>query len=131
MPLLVALGTRWGERRVLASNLLILVLPIFNTTHEYGGLVRENEAVRGQEFVAGVEDSVEHALIEEEVTHPLGNDDVHLGEWHLDLLHLSLYQGDLIRHAVDLDNLPGLENDCRHVYADDVLGTSFDGEPAW
>lgn len=113
----------------LTSDLLVLVLAILNTAGEDGGLVGEDEAVLVEVSVAGVQDGVEHGLVEQEVTHPLGDDDVDLGEGQLDLLHLSLDQGDLVGQTVLGDNLLGLEDDGRHVNTNDVLGAGLGGKP--
>lgn len=48
-----------------------------------------------QPFVASDEHCVQHGLVDEEVAHPLGDDDVNLGHGELNLLHLSSDQGDL------------------------------------
>jgi hypothetical protein len=114
---------------VLTSNLLVLVVAILDTGGVDDGLVGEDETVLDQVAVTGVQDGVEHGLVEKEVAHPLGDDDVDLGEGELDLLHLALDQGDLVGHAVRLDDLTGLEDDGRHVDTNDVLGAGLDGEP--
>lgn len=114
----------------LTANLLLLVVAILNTGEEDGGLVGEDEAVLLEVGVSGIENGVEHGLVEEEVSHPLRDDDVNLGEGELNLLHLALEQGDLIGQAVDLDDLTGLEDDGGHVDTDDMLGASLGGEPA-
>lgn len=113
----------------LTSNLLLLVVAILDTGKEDGGLVGEDETILLEVLVTGIKNSVQHALVEEEIAHPLGDDDVHLGERKLNFLHLALDQGDLVREPVDLDNLTSLEDDGRHVDADDVLGTGLGGEP--
>lgn len=46
-----------------------------------------------QPLVSGVDDGVEHGLVEQTVTHPLRDDDVHTVHWQLHLLHLTLYNG--------------------------------------
>lgn len=111
------------------ANLLILVVTIFDTSNEDGSLVGEDETAGSQVTVTGVEDSVQHGLVEEEITHPLRDDDVNLGEGKLDLLHLALDQGDLVGEAVDLDNLTSLEDDGGHVNTDNVLGAGLSGKP--
>jgi hypothetical protein len=116
----------------LTANLLILVLAILNTSHEDGGLVGEDEtlAILAQVLVASPQDGVQHALVQQEVAHPLGDDDVDLGEGQLHLLHLALQQRDLVAHPVGLDDLARLDDDGRHVDADDVLRAGLHREPA-
>lgn len=113
----------------LTSNLLLLIISILNTGNKNGSLVREDQAILGKVLVPGVKHSVKHALVQKEVTHPLGNYDVDLGERDLDLFHLSLDQGDLVGHSVDLDDFPSLEDDGGHINTNNVLRTSLDGEP--
>jgi hypothetical protein len=55
----------------LTSNLLLLVLAVLDTSHEDGSLVGEDEAVLDEVLVAGVQNRVQHGLVEQEVTHPL------------------------------------------------------------
>mgnify|MGYP000939939447 CR=1 FL=1 len=117
------------EKEKRTANLLLLVVSVLDTGEENGGLVGEDEAILLKVGVSGVEDGVEHGLVEEEIAHPLGDDDVNLGERQLNLLHLALDQCDLVREAVGLDDLAGLEDDGRHVDADDVLCARLGSEP--
>lgn len=80
----------------LTSNLLFLVVAILDAGKEDGGLVGKDEAVLLEVLVTGIKHSIQHALVEEEITHPLGDDDVHFGEGQLNLLHLALNQSDFI-----------------------------------
>lgn len=118
--------------KALTANLVLLVVAILDTGHEDGSLVREDQAlaVFAEVAVTSPQDGVKHALVEEEVAHPLGDDDVDLRERQLDLLHLALEQCDLVRHAIDLDDLLSLVDDGGHVDANDVLGAGLDGEHA-
>jgi hypothetical protein len=128
-----------ARRRVLGeniekrtANLVLFVIAVLNTSHEDGGLVRENKtlAVLAKVAVTRPQDGVKHALVEKEVAHPLGDNDVNLGERQLDLLHLALQEGDLVRQAVHLDDLPSLDNDGGHVNSDNVLCAGLGGEHA-
>lgn len=47
-----------------------------------------------QPLVPSVQHGVEHGLVEEAVTHPLADDDVHLLHRQLHLLHFALKYGD-------------------------------------
>lgn len=47
-----------------------------------------------QPLVPGEDDGVEHGLVEEAVTHPLRDDNVHLLHRQLHLLHLALEDGN-------------------------------------
>lgn len=113
------------------ADLLVLVVSILNSGHENGGLVGEDQtlAVLAEVSVPSPEHGVQHALVQEEVSHPLGNDNVDLWEWKLNLLHLALEESNLIRHAVGLDNLPGFVNYRGHVHTNHVLCASLDSEP--
>ena len=114
------------------ANLVLLVVAVLDTSHEDGGLVGEDEtlAVLTEVAVTGPQNGVHHALVEEEVAHPLGDDNVNLGERQLDLLHLALQEGDLVRQTVDLNDLPGLDDDGGHVDTDNVLCAGLGGEHA-
>ena len=114
---------------MLTANLLVLVLSVLDTGHEDGGLIGEDQAILDEVLVTGIQDCVQHALVQQEVAHPLGYYDVDLVEGQLDLLHLALKQGDLVTHAVALDNLLGLVDDGGHVDTNDVLGACAHGEP--
>lgn len=84
------------NKEQLTSDLLLLVVAILNTGEEDGGLVGEDETVLDKVLVTGVQDGVQHAFVEEEVAHPLGDDNIDLREGQLNLLHLALDQGDLV-----------------------------------
>ena len=114
------------------ANLVLLVVAVLNTSHEDGGLVGEDQtlAVLAEVAVTGPQNGVKHALVEEEVAHPLGDDNVNLGERQLDLLHLALQESDLVRQTVDLNDLPGLDDDGGHVDTDNVLCAGLGGEHA-
>lgn len=113
----------------LTADLLLLVVAILDTSHEDGRLIGEDHTTGVEVPVTGVQDSVQHALVEQEIPHPFGDDDVDFGEGHLDLLHLALEKGDLIGHSIDCNNLASLFDDRRHVNTDDVLRTRLHSEP--
>lgn len=125
------INARYNEAKH-TSNLVVLVLAVLDSSHENGGLVREDQtlAVLAKVLVTGPEHGVQHALVQEEVSHPLGNDDVDLWERQLNFLHLALEQGNLVGHAVGLDDLAGLVDDGGHVHTDNVLGAGLDSEHA-
>ena len=113
----------------LTSDLIILVLAVFNTGNVDSSLVWEDLSAGREVPITRVENSVQHALVKEEVSHPLGNNDVDLREGKIHLFHLSLQQGDLIGHAVDGNDLTSLFDDGRHVDTDNVFRAGTDGEP--
>ena len=115
---------------MLTSDLIVFVLAILDSSHVHGDLVGEDLATGDEIGVTGVQNSVQHALVEKEVAHPLGDDDVHLGEGHGDLLHLALEKGDPVGKTVHSNDLLGLLNDRGHVHTDDMLSTSASGEPS-
>ncbi|KAI6759013.1 hypothetical protein HG531_014009 [Fusarium graminearum] len=118
------------SQKILTLNLVLLVVAILNTGKEDGGLVREDQTILLEVGVTSVENGVKHGLVEKEVSHPLGDDNVDLGEGKLNLLHLALEKGDLVRKAVDLDDLTGLENDGGHIDTDNMLSTGLSGKPS-
>jgi hypothetical protein len=79
----------------LTVDLLRLVVLVLDRGNVDARLVGEEEAIRLEILVPGKEDGVEHGLVEEEVTHPLGDDDIKLLDGELDLLELALDEGDL------------------------------------
>ena len=95
----------------------------------YSSLVWENQPARGKILVSSVEDRIQHGLIEQKVSHPLGDDYVDLVNGELDFLHLALNQGNFIIHVVDFDNLTGFLNYRRHVDGVHMLCASMDCEP--
>jgi len=115
----------------LTSNLLLLVVTVLDTGDKDGGLVGEDETALLEVTVTGPQDSVQHALVQQEVAHPLGDDDVDLGEGKNNLLHLALKKSDLVAQAVNLDDLLCLVDDGRHVNTNDVLGAGLCGEPVY
>lgn len=117
------------SRQLLTSNLVILVLAILNGSHIHGGLVGEDLAILSEVGVTSVQNGVQHGLVEKEVTHPLGDDDINLGEGELDLLHLALEESNLVTEAIDSNNLLGLLNNRRHIDTDHMLGTGTGSEP--
>ena len=110
-------------------DLLILVISVLDSGNEDGGLVWEDQAAWNKVLVTGPEDGVQHGLVEEEVTHPLGDDDVDFWEWEDNILHLALKKGDLVGKTVDLHDLLGLDDDGGHVNTDNVLCASLCGKP--
>ena len=77
-------------------------------------LARNHQPRRLHEALPRMEDTVEHALIQQEVTHPLGHNHINLfGD--LDVFDLAFDDGDHVRVAVGLDVALGLERDRRGV----------------
>lgn len=110
-------------------DLLVLVVSVLDSGNEDGGLIWEDQAAWNKVLVTGPEDGIQHGLVKEEVTHPLGDDDVDLWEWEDNILHLALKKGNLVGKTVDLDDLLSLDNDGGHVDTDNVLCASLCGEP--
>jgi hypothetical protein len=111
------------------SNLLVFILAVFDSSHEDCGLVREDEAIRNQIFVPSVKDGIQHGLIEQEIAHPLRDYDIDLWERQFNLLHFALEKGDLVRHAVNCDDLARLLDDGGHVNSDYMLCTGLYSKP--
>ena len=74
--------------------------------------ISQNQMSIKQNFyvVPCVEYCVEHGLVEEAVSHPLGDDDVHLLNGQNDLLHLAPDDGDLVGQPVALNDGLSLKN---------------------
>ena len=108
-------------------DLVILVLPVLDTGEVEGGLVGEHEASLSQPLVPGVEDCVEHGLVEEAVAHPLGDDDVHLVHplGQADLLHLAPDDYHHIVQLVILHDLLGVVDNRAHVNSNDHLSAGL------
>ncbi|KAJ8527501.1 hypothetical protein ON010_g14762 [Phytophthora cinnamomi] len=109
-------------------ELLGLVLAVLDGADVERRVVREHEAAGHQVLVARVQHRVQHGLVEQEVAHPLGDDDVHLVHGERQLLHLALDERDLVGEAVGLDDLARLRQDARAVDAVHMLGASLGGE---
>ena len=117
----------------LTSDLLVLVLAVLNTTGKDGSLIGENQTVLVQVSVTSVQDSVKHGLVEEEVAHPLGDDDVELVDGERNVLKLALHKRDrcaealsarrpkdgsvslTVLEAIGLDDFAGLIDDVGHI----------------
>lgn len=96
-------------------DLVLLVLTILDSTDVETSLVREQHSIRSQPSIAGDEHSVEHRLVEQAVSHPLGNDDIDLlnASWQLvNVLYLRLNHLDDVVQVVVGDYFAGGE---RHV----------------
>lgn len=115
----------------LTANLLLLVIAILDTGDVDGGLVGEDQTILDQVLVPGVQDGVQHGFVEQEVAHPLRNDDVNFVKRKNNLLHLALEQGNLVRQTVHGDDLLGLADDGRHVNTNNVLCAGLSGEPVY
>ena len=107
---------------------LLFVVRVLDAHKVHFGPVGEHEAVRLEPLVPCVEDSVEHAFVEQEVTHPLGDNDVDLVHRQVDLLDLAFDYCDLVREPVVLDYLPRLDRDVGRVHTVHVLGPGSAGE---
>lgn len=106
------------------------VLWVVNAASVHVCMRREQLDIRGAEFVAGVEDGVEHGFVQKEVTHPLRDDDIDLVDalWHGDLLHLAVKNSNDILKVVLLDNLSGLVSDRGALDRHHALRTSTSSE---
>ncbi len=66
-----------------------LVLAVLNADEAQRRAVGEDEARRGQPPVARPQHGVQHGLVEQEVAHPLADQDVNLVHRQRHLLHLA------------------------------------------
>jgi hypothetical protein len=113
----------------LTSNLIILVIAILNTSNVHSGLIGEDQTTGVEVGVTGVEHSVQHGLVQKEVTHPLGDNDINLRERKVNFLHLALEKSNLIGQSIDVDDLTGLLDDRGHIDTNDVLCASTGSKP--
>lgn len=59
--------------------------------NKQGRPVRQHDAPLGKVLVAREQYTRQHALVEEAVTHPFGDDDVNLANTDVHVLHLALF----------------------------------------
>eukprot|EP00756_Hemistasia_phaeocysticola_P010456 Hpha_TRINITY_DN15018_c1_g1::TRINITY_DN15018_c1_g1_i1::g.124702::m.124702 len=106
------------------------VLRVLDRRNVHRRTVREYPPARGEQFVACPEDSVEHGFVQEEVPHPLADDNVHLlaSLRHLNLLHLSMQDGDPVSVPVLLHDLLRLLHNRAAVHAHNVPRSCPRGE---
>ncbi|GMS77916.1 hypothetical protein PENTCL1PPCAC_91, partial [Pristionchus entomophagus] len=112
-------------------DLILLVLSVLDGGDEQLGLVGEEQTVGCQPLVASVEDSVEHRLVEEAVSHPLRDDDVNLNDFERQLLNvfnLALNNLDDAVKVVVLDDLTGLDGHVRELDGENALRSGLGGE---
>lgn len=79
-------------------DLLLLVIRVFYRSDVQRGVVGKYQAVLLQVLVAGEKDGVEHGLVKEEVTHPLGDDDVEFFVWERCIFKLALDESNACEH---------------------------------
>ena len=98
-----------------------------NSKHIKGTFVRKDNSVRLEPFVTSIDDTAEHGFVHEEIAHPFANEDVDLlGDF--DLFDLALNEGDLIGHAICLDDFASLVDDGSAFDGIDVFSASLDCE---
>ena len=82
-------------------DLLLLVLLVLDRGEVYRRRVRKQHAARGEVLVAREQHRVQHGLVQEEIAHPLADDDVELLQRQLNLLKLALDErNDYVKHRV-------------------------------
>ena len=108
-------------------ELRVNVLLIGDAADEHVALIGEELDIGGAKLVASIEDGVEHGFIQQEVAHPLGDDDINLLV-EGDLLHLTADDGDDILEAIVLNDLGGLLGNGGAVDANNLTGAGLGGE---
>jgi hypothetical protein len=83
-----------------------------------------------QPLVTRKDHRVQHRFVEQEVTHPLGDDDIDLVDRQFDLLDLALDGGDNVVEVVVLDDLRCLVEDIGRIDGKHLLGTGSGSEHA-
>ena len=111
-------------------NLLFLVLGVLDGRNQHGCLIGKDSSPGDQVAITSVQHRIQHRLVNQKVSHPLGDDNVDLRNGQLDFLHLPLQQDNLVLEAVGLDDLASLLNDPGHVDADDQASTGLSREHA-
>eukprot|EP00760_Papus_ankaliazontas_P028252 PhM_4_TR359/c0_g1_i3/m.71426 len=109
------------------SYLSVPVVGVLDAGDEHLGFVGEKLYIRGTELVAGHQHGVQHGLVDEEVAHPLRDDDIDL-LGHIDLLELSVENRDDIVKLVLLDDLPGLVSNGAALNSVNLAGASAGGK---
>ena len=94
------------------------------------GAVREHHSVGLHPLVARVQHGVQHGLVEHEVAHPLGNDDVHALDRQRDFLAFALDHGDAVGEAVAFDDVARVLCNVSLFDRVDVLGPGLGREDA-
>mmetsp|Transcript_10114 Transcript_10114/g.27556 ORF Transcript_10114/g.27556 Transcript_10114/m.27556 type:complete len:306 (-) Transcript_10114:107-1024(-) len=111
-------------------NLIVPVLCVLNRHRPQRAFVRKYQTSRFQPLVPRVDDRVQHALVQQKVAHPLGDDDVHAPLGQLHLLNLSLDDRHPVRVPVVPHDLLGRIGNRRHVNPVHVLGSRLGREQA-
>lgn len=111
------------------TDLLVFIIAVFDSSHENRSFVWEDEAIRNEIFVPSIKDSIQHRLIEQEISHPLRDYDIDLWERQFNLFHFALEKSNLVRHAVNCDDLARLLDDSGHVDSDYMLRTGLHSKP--
>ena len=96
-------------------DFLLFIVLILDRGDVHIRLVREYQSTRFKVLVAREEHSVEHGLVQQEVAHPLADNDIELGNRQLGILELALDERDRVLEPVRLDDLLRLVDDVRHV----------------
>eukprot|EP00636_Phaeomonas_parva_P000135 CAMPEP_0118867778 /NCGR_PEP_ID=MMETSP1163-20130328/11251_1 /TAXON_ID=124430 /ORGANISM="Phaeomonas parva, Strain CCMP2877" /LENGTH=1045 /DNA_ID=CAMNT_0006802227 /DNA_START=145 /DNA_END=3281 /DNA_ORIENTATION=+ len=114
-------------------DLLIHVLAVFDAANVERSGIGQQQPVVDEPAIPGVDDGVQHGLIEQEVPHPLADDAVHLGDpvrqlVVRDLLALLLQHRNLVRKAVRGDDLPRLVSDAAALNGNHVRRAGARGE---
>mmetsp|Transcript_32422 Transcript_32422/g.70797 ORF Transcript_32422/g.70797 Transcript_32422/m.70797 type:complete len:339 (+) Transcript_32422:511-1527(+) len=113
-------------QRVLVVHVLLRRLVAADRRQEHAAVARVQGTARLQPLVACNQDGVQHGLAEEEIAHPLGDDDVHLLR-ELELLHVALHDLDFVAHAVILRKGFGMLCHVRRLNGVHFLGAGLGG----
>ena len=78
----------------LTVYLLLFVLGVFDGSKVKSRVIREDESSGLEVLVAGEKNSVKHGLVEQEIAHPFGNDDIKLLDRQRNVLEFALDECD-------------------------------------
>lgn len=110
---------------------VVLLVVVLDSAHLDDSLVGKHQSIRLQKFVPGVQHTVQHRFLQQEITHPLRDYDIHfvLGPGQLfDVLNLGLYDLDGVFLLIQFDDFGGLRGDVRELDCVDILGARFGAE---
>lgn len=102
-------------------ELLLVVSLVVDHRHVHPRLVGHHQSPLSQPFIPCIQDRVEHGLIEQEITHPLGDDYVNFLDRQFDFFDQAVDYGDFICQVVLLDDISAMEVYVGLFYAVDVL----------
>lgn len=103
-------------------QLFVVIGAIVQCGDKHGSDIGEKDSIRRQPLFARVEHRVEHGLVEQEVSHPLGYYDIHFIYRQDDLFNQPIKDGNFILQVILLYDVAAMDVDVGFLDAIDVLG---------